>query len=392
MNTHRRGASKETDLPTLICIGVRSSSGVYNVLYGRGLSQGISEQLGRTKAGAGGLPLVENTGVFLLSSPRVWRHVGRKIMSGLDRKSVRRSILFDDREARKNMATVERLCRQLVRAGADRRAVLVAVGGGVVGDVCGYTAASYLRGVRVVHIPTTLVGQVDSAIGGKTGVNLPEGKNLVGAFYPPKLVIADPDTLATLPEREFRSGIYEVIKYGVIGDARLFSYLEQNVERLASRDQAALDFVIPRCIRAKARIVEQDEREAGLREILNFGHTFAHAFETATAYRRYLHGEAVGWGMIAASRLGVRTAGFSSEEAARIERLVGHVGPLPPPPRVSGKRLLEIMGADKKTRGGKFRFVLPLQIGKVKTVADVAPDAVHAVLADLRRPGERIAS
>ena len=313
-------------------------------------------------------------------------------MSGLDRTAVRRPILFDDREASKNMATVERLCRQLVRAGADRRAVLVAVGGGVVGDVCGYTAASYLRGVRVVHIPTTLVGQVDSAIGGKTGVNLPEGKNLVGAFYPPKLVIADPDTLATLPDREFRSGIYEVIKYGVIGDARLFSYLEQNVERLASRDQAALDFVIPRCIRAKARIVEQDEREAGLREILNFGHTFAHAFETATAYRRYLHGEAVGWGMIAASRLGVRTAGFSSEEAARIERLVGHVGPLPPPPRVSEKRLLEIMGADKKARGGKFRFVLPLRIGKVKTVADVAPDAVHAVLADLRRPGERIAS
>jgi 3-dehydroquinate synthase len=392
MNTHRRGASKEADLPTVICIGVRSSSGAYNVLYGRGLSQGISEQLGRTKAGAGGLPLAENTGVFLLSSPRVWRHVGRKLMSGLDRTAVRRPILFDDREARKNMATVERLCRQLVRAGADRRAVLVAVGGGVVGDVCGYAAASYLRGVRLVHIPTTLVGQVDSAIGGKTGVNLPDGKNLVGAFYPPKLVIADPDTLATLPDREFRSGIYEVIKYGVIGDARLFSYLEQNAERLASRDQAALDFVIPRCIRAKAHIVEQDEREAGLREILNFGHTFAHAFETATAYRRYLHGEAVGWGMIAASRLGVRTAGFSSEEAARIERLVGHVGPLPPPPRVSEKRLLEIMGADKKARGGKFRFVLPLQIGKVKTVADVAPDAVHAVLADLRRPGERIAS
>jgi 3-dehydroquinate synthase len=363
MNTHRRAASKETDLPALICIGVRSSSGAYNILYGRGLSQGVSELLERTKAGAGGLALAENTGVFLLSSPRVWRHVGRKIMFGLDRTAVRRPILFDDREARKSMATVERLCRQLVWAGADRRAVLVAVGGGVVGDVCGYTAASYLRGVRAVHIPTTLVGQVDSAIGGKTGVNLPEGKNLVGAFYPPKLVIADPDTLATLPNREFRSGIYEVIKYGVIGDARLFSYLEQNVER-----------------------------EAGLREILNFGHTFAHAFETATAYRRYLHGEAVGWGMIAASRLGVRTAGFSSDESARIERLVRHVGPLPSPPRVSGKRLLEIMGADKKTRGGKFRFVLPLQIGKVKTVADVPPDAVHAVLADLGRPSERNAS
>jgi 3-dehydroquinate synthase len=390
MNVHRRAASRKTDLPPLICIGVRSSSGAYNVLYGRGLSQCVSELLERTKAVAGAL--AENTGVFLLSSPRVWRHVGHKIMSGLKRTAVRHPILFDDREARKNMATVERLCRQLVHAHADRRAVLVAVGGGVIGDVCGYAAASYLRGVRLVHIPTTLVGQVDSAIGGKTGVNLPEGKNLVGAFYPPELVIADPATLATLPDREFRSGIYEVIKYGVIGDAQLFSYLEQNVEKLVSREQGALDFVIPRCIRAKVRVVEQDEREAGLRETLNFGHTFAHAFETATAYRRYLHGEAVGWGMIAASRLGVRAGYFLADEAARIERLIRRVGPLPPLPRSSGKRLLEIMGADKKTRGGKFRFVLPLEIGKVKTGADVAPDAVLAILADLGKPGERNAS
>ena len=233
---------------------------------------------------------------------------------------------------------------------------------------------------------------MDSAIGGKTGVNLPEGKNLVGAFYPPQLVIADPNTLATLPDREFRSGIYEVIKYGVIGDARLFSYLEKNVEKLAGRDPAALDFVIPRCIRAKARVVEQDEREAGLREILNFGHTFAHAFETATAYRRYLHGEAVGWGMIAASRLGVRACGLTSGAVARIEELVRRVGPLPPLPRANRQRLLEIMGADKKTRGGKLRFVLPLKIGKVKSVADVAPDAVDAVLANLGKPGENVSA
>ena len=332
--------------------------------------------------------MAKNTGVFVLSSQRVWRHWGRKIIAASGRNGVRATILFDDSESLKNMATVERLCRQLVRAHADRGAVLVAVGGGVVGDVCGYAAASYLRGVRLVHIPTTLVGQVDSAIGGKTGVNLPEGKNLVGAFYPPALVIADPATLATLPDREFRSGIYEVVKYGVIGDPRLFSYLEQNVEKLASGDPAALDFVIPRCIRMKARIVEQDEREAGLREILNFGHTFAHAFETATSYRRYLHGEAVGWGMIAASRLGVRTGDFSSAEAARVERLVRQVGPLPPLPRANGKRLLEIMGADKKTRGGKLRFVLPLKIGKVETGADLPPEMIRAVLADLAKPGE----
>ena len=163
--------------------------------------------------------------------------------------------------------------------------MLVAVGGGVVGDVCGFVAASYLRGVRLVHIPTTLVAQVDSAIGGKTGVNLPEGKNLVGAFYSPQLVLADPQTLATLPAREFRSGLYEVIKYGVIADARLFAFIEKHIEGLLRRNAAALDFIIPRGIAIKAAVVGRDEREAGLREILNFGHTFAHALETNSTER-----------------------------------------------------------------------------------------------------------
>jgi 3-dehydroquinate synthase len=253
--------------------------------------------------------------------------------------------------------------------------------------VSGYVAASYLRGVRLVHVPTTLVAQVDSAIGGKTGVNLPEGKNLVGAFYSPQLVVADPETLSTLPDREFRSGIYEVIKYGAIADARLFSYLEKNIERLAERDRATLDFVIPRCIRAKARVVSRDEREAGLREILNFGHTFAHAFETATAYRRYLHGEAVGWGMIAAARLAALVGRFDAEEALRIENLVRRVGPLPPLPPTGAARLMEIMRSDKKTRGGKLRFVLPRAIGKVETVAGISRERVRDVLSALsKRP------
>jgi 3-dehydroquinate synthase len=286
----------------------------------------------------------------------------------------------------KNVATAERVCRQLVRSGADRRALLVAVGGGVVGDVSGYVAASYLRGVRLVHVPTTLVAQVDSAIGGKTGVNLPEGKNLVGAFYSPQLVVADPETLSTLPDREFRSGIYEVVKYGVIGDTRLFSYLEKNIERLRERDRQALDFVIPRCIRAKALVVGRDEREAGLREILNFGHTFAHAFETATAYRRYLHGEAVGWGMIAAARLAALTGRLDPAVARRIEELVWRVGPLPPLPPTGAARLIEIMAADKKTRGGKLRFVLPRAIGTVETVSGIPPAKVRDVLVGLGKP------
>src|SRR5215469_16586925 len=217
---------------------VRSASGNYEVWCGRGALGEFPRATHRI--GAGGA-------VFVISSPRVWRH-WRSRVERLLGGARRASILMDDGETAKNLHTFEKACRDLVRAGADRRAVLVAVGGGVVGDVAGFAAATYLRGVRLVHIPTTVVAQVDSAIGGKTGVDLPEGKNLVGAFYPPDLVLADPDTLKTLPPREFRSGIYEIVKYGVIGDAELFAFLEKNIEKLIRGDAAAIDFVIPRCI------------------------------------------------------------------------------------------------------------------------------------------------
>jgi 3-dehydroquinate synthase len=356
-------------------IQVRASTGPYAVVYGRGLLQHLAPQV---------QALGENTGVYLLTSHRVARHWRRHLEPSLRSANLRATILFDDRERAKNMATVDQLCRHLVRAGADRRAVLVAAGGGVVGDVCGFVAASFLRGVRLVHVPTTLVAQVDSAIGGKTGVNLPEGKNLVGAFYPPRLVLADPATLATLPAREFRSGLYEVVKYGVIGDRQLFSFLEKWIDLLVQRDAAALDFVIPRCIRAKAKVVGRDERESGLREILNFGHTFAHAFETATSYTRYLHGEAVGWGMIAATRLAAGAGMLPSSEARRIEALVRCVGPLPPLPSSAPERLVQIMGSDKKTRGGHLRFVLPRRIGHAETVPGVPLRSVRRVLSGLR--------
>lgn len=284
-------------------------------------------------------------------------------------------ILFDDREAAKNLSTVEEICRALIRAGADRQATLVAAGGGVIGDVAGFAAASYLRGVRLVHVPTTLVAQVDSAIGGKTGVNLPEGKNLVGAFYQPDLVIADPVTLKTLPGREYRSGLYEVIKYGVIGDAGLFHLCERDLDKLLRRDAVTLDAVIPRCIAAKARVTSLDEREAGLRETLNFGHTFAHALESLTRYRVFRHGEAVGWGMIAAALLGLAATGFSPEDTARVIRLVRNVGPLPALPRISAAQLLAGMRSDKKSRDGRLRFVLPLKIGQVRIGVNV-PDAL----------------
>jgi 3-dehydroquinate synthase len=351
-------------------IKVRSASGTYEVICGRG----VAAQSARAVAG-----LSQHGAVFLISSPRVWKHLGARIeniFTGVHRATV----LFDDREAAKNLFTVERACRQLVRAGADRRALLVAVGGGVVGDVAGFVAASYARGIGLVHIPTTLVAQVDSAIGGKTGVNLPEGKNLVGAFYPPKLVIADPEMLRTLPLREFRSGVYEIVKYGVIGDPKVFEFLERNMEKLLRRDSAALDFVIERSVAQKARVVSQDERESGLREILNFGHTFAHALESVTRYRKYLHGEAVAWGMIAASNLAVTRKVFSTRDAGRVTNLIARVGPLPPWPSASPARLIAAMQADKKSRAGRLRFVLPERIGRVRCGVDAEPQMLAQVL------------
>jgi 3-dehydroquinate synthase len=355
-------------------VQVRSAAGDYRVRYGRGLLARASAEI---------KTLGPHTGIFLLTSPRVARHWRAQLESALAGANRRATILFDDRERAKTMATAEKLCRELVRTGADRRAVLVAAGGGVVGDVAGFVAATYLRGVRLVHIPTTLVAQVDSAIGGKTGVNLPEGKNLVGAFYPGQLVLADPAMLETLPRREFCSGLYEVIKYGVICDPQLFVFLEKNIQRLAARERAALDFAILRCIQAKASVVSRDERESGLREILNFGHTFAHAFETATKYRTYLHGEAVGWGMIAASRLAAKAGLLGAAQAGRIESLVRRAGGLPSAPRQRPDRLIAIMGADKKTRAGKLRFVLPDRIGHVETVSDISRGLVGDVLANL---------
>src|SRR5580704_8766134 len=249
-------------------IRISSSSGPYRVHCGPRLLARSGSLISR---------LGDATGIFVLSSPHVWTHWGRPLTRALGGRQRVTAILFDDSEAAKDLPTIEQISRQLIRAGADRRATIVALGGGVVGDIVGFVAATYLRGVRLVQIPTTLVAQVDSSIGGKTGVNLPEGKNLVGAFYPPKLVISDPDVLSTLPHRQYRAGLYEVIKYGVISDPALFNFLERFMLALLRRDRAALEYVIPRCVRIKADVVGKDERESGLRQILNFGPTLGHA-------------------------------------------------------------------------------------------------------------------
>jgi len=337
---------------------VKSSVGKYAVVCGAGALARLSVEIAN---------IGKFSSIHVVTSRRVWSAVGKFVSRGLGGARAVRLHTFKDGETAKNLKNVEGIARSLVKAGADRNAVVIAVGGGVVGDVAGFAAASYLRGVALVHVPTTLVAQTDSAIGGKTGVNLPEGKNLVGAFYPPRMVVVDTNVLKTLPQREFCGGLAEVIKYGVIADAKLFAFLEKNVERLLARDSLALRHVIARSVEIKAEVVGKDERESGLREILNFGHTFGHALESATGYRKYQHGEAVAWGMMAAALYGHEIQITPAADASRIISLIRRMGKLPAWPNVAAKRLIELMGSDKKTRNGKLRFVLTPEIGKAAT-------------------------
>jgi len=352
-------------------ISVHSAAGSYEIVCGAGALK---------KAGSRIAALGKFSSVHVISSPKVWRAAGKLMLANLNNANLAKVHLMNDAETKKNLRTMESLSRSLVRAGADRRSLIVAVGGGVIGDVAGFVAASYLRGVSLVQVPTTVVAQVDSSIGGKTGVNLPEGKNLVGAFYPPKLILTDPMVLRTLPEREFRGGLAEVIKHSVIADAGMFEYLEENVSKALRRDRAALEFLIPRNAAIKARVVSRDERESGLREILNFGHTFAHALESTTHYRRFQHGEAVAWGMMAAALLGHETGVTRADDVARIVTLVRRIGPFPAWPKIPAKTLVAAMRADKKARNGQIRFVLTPRIGKAESYDDVPLEAVHRVL------------
>ena len=355
-------------------IQVKAEAGRYAVACGRGA-------LGRL----GGIVenLSDEGSAFVLSSPKVWRHCGAAVLRNSRALASQRVILFDDREVAKRLATVENICRKLAAARADRQVVLVAVGGGVVGDVVGFVAASYLRGVRVVHVPTTLVAQVDSAVGGKTGVNLPEGKNLVGAFFQPQAVITDPLVLRTLTARQFRSGIYEVIKYGVIGDAALFAFLERKLANVLRLDMRALEFVIERSVRQKARVVAEDTREAGLRQILNFGHTIGHALEALTRYKYFLHGEAVGWGMLGATRIAAAMGTLGEQDANRVASLIARCSDLPRLPVIPSEALLRAIARDKKSRGGKVGWVIPRRIGAVDIGANVPEPLVAAAWREL---------
>jgi len=285
-------------------------------------------------------------------------------------------------ETAKRLATVQRCHDQLAGHRLERKSFIVALGGGVVGDLAGFVAATYLRGIAFVQVPTTLLAQVDSSVGGKTGVNLRAGKNLVGAFHQPRMVLCDLDVLRTLPDREFRAGLAEVIKYGIICDAALFKQLERDLPKILMRDPKVLSAVIARCCEIKAEVVSQDETEGGRRAILNFGHTIGHAIETISGYGKYLHGEAISIGQVAAARLSSGLLGLPAEDAARITQLFERAGlpvqiKLSPAQRV---KLFAAMQLDKKVSGGAIKFVLAERIGQVRWGRAVPEAAVHRVL------------
>ena len=351
-------------------IRVETPSAKYNVLAGSGLLETLAQRIERV---AGRLP----RRVFVLTSAPIWALWGDRIQQSFSEAPV---VLFlEPGEKYKTLASVEKLLRQMAAAGGDRGSLLIAFGGGIVGDVGGFLAAIYMRGIPYVQVPTTFLAQVDSSVGGKTGVNLPEGKNLVGSFHHPLAVFADIGVLSTLPDRELRAGLMESIKAGIIRDRALARFMDEHAAEVLGRDAKALEKVIAASIRMKAEVVSRDERENGLRMILNFGHTVGHALEQVTRYKVLLHGEAVGWGMMAALYLGLRRKTISEAQFELMERLIYIYGPLPPL-KLKAKKILAATGADKKNVGGVRRFVLPIGIGDAAVVEDVTAAELEAAV------------
>jgi 3-dehydroquinate synthase len=313
---------------------------------------------------------------FLVSNPTVWR-IHEHVFAGLTPEE---PILIPDGERYKNLQTVGRIYDALIRAHADRASAILAIGGGVLGDTAGFAAATFLRGVPVVQIPTTLLAQVDSSVGGKVGVNHAQGKNLIGAFHAPALVVVDPTLLSTLKRREFRAGLYEVIKYGVIASRPLFDRVAASLPALFKRDPEALMAIVTESCRIKASVVEQDERETGLRRTLNFGHTAGHALEAVTKYRRFRHGEAVGYGMLVAAEIAVARGSMPSADRDALAALVAKMGPLPAVADLPVAETLEAVAHDKKVVAGQLHYVLPKKIGECEVVADVTKDEIAAAL------------
>lgn len=352
-------------------IEIDTPSRTYPVLVGSGMLAGLRQCL--DEAGCGSRRVV-------VSNPTVWGFWGRAFQEALPEVE---PILVPDGERFKNLPSTSRVYDALLKGSADRSTGLLTFGGGVVCDLGGFAAATYMRGLALAHVPTTLLAQVDAAIGGKVGVNLPGGKNLVGAFHQPSVVLIDPALLATLPRREYRAGLYEVIKYGVACDGGLLERLRRDLGPLSRRDGDVLTSVIAECCRIKGAIVASDERETGARRVLNFGHTIGHALEAATRYRRLLHGESVAYGMIGACAIAAARGMISAAERADITGLVAQLGPLPPLNDLSAAAQLEFMRRDKKVHGGRLRFVLPRGIGSADVVSDVSEAELVRALGDL---------
>jgi 3-dehydroquinate synthase len=349
-----------------IRIDVQSERAVYPVLIGANLLSDLPALLRSHELQGDAL---------VVSCPPVWRAQGARLKPVVGKHP---PALLPDGERAKVLPTVTRIYDALVKRRLDRSAVLVAFGGGVVGDVAGFAAATYLRGIRLVQVPTTLLAQVDSSVGGKVGVNLAAGKNLVGAFYPASLVVCDPMVLSSLPRREFRAGLYEVVKYGVIGSRPLFDRIGAQLKSIFAHDADVLTTLVADCCQIKAHVVAIDERESGPRRTLNFGHTIGHALEAITRYRRFRHGEAIAYGMLAAAHISRSRGAMSAEDQSRLEELLIRMGPLPPVGDLRVRDALEAVQLDKKVVAGRLHFVLASGLGATMIASDVTPKELSA--------------
>lgn len=347
---------------------MRTPSLSYDVEIGTGLLASVGSRVDELLSG--GLRAGKQR-TFVVSSPEILKLWGEELLGGFPTRPV--VLTVPSGEAHKRLATVERLLEEMAEAGADRDSVLIAFGGGVIGDMTGFLAASYMRGIRYVQVPTTLLAQVDSSIGGKTGVNLAAGKNLAGAFHHPLAVYADVATLSTLPPNELRAGLQESIKAGIIRDPELFALLEREREKVLTGNADMLAEVVAASVRVKADVVNADERESGLRMILNLGHTLGHAIEAATEYKQLLHGEAVAWGMLAAIAIAKRRNLVTVPEHDRIEQVIKTFGPLKRF-HADPSQLVALTAKDKKNRSGDRSFILPRGIGDAVVVKDVTVD------------------
>jgi 3-dehydroquinate synthase len=355
----------------MIRIPIRLGDRSYSVSVGLGLVDSLPSLLDAFK----GRPIV------VVSNLRVWSLHGESVGKALGLLGRYTRLLIRDGEVHKSPATVERLHTGFLDAGLTRDGLVVAFGGGVVGDVAGFAAATYMRGVALVHLPTTLLAMVDSSIGGKVGVNHPKAKNLIGAFHQPRAVLVDPSFLTTLPPRELQGGLYEVLKCAVIGDRRLFRSLAHLPTPL--NPPADLVGLIEAACRLKAHVVETDERELGFRRVLNLGHTVGHALEAVTLFRRFTHGEAVGWGLLAAISIARDRKLLKENDFASIATAVERIGPRPGLFGVDPERVLEAVQRDKKKRDGRVSFVLPTAVGRVVTRSDVSKEEVRGALRSL---------